>query len=74
MATSREEHLQWCKDRALIYCEQGDMKNALTSLLSDLSKHLETSNHPAIALGMQLFLGGHLATKDQMRDFINGTN
>jgi hypothetical protein len=40
---TRSEHLQWCKDRALKYVESGDLNEAVTSMLSDLSKHPETS-------------------------------
>lgn len=39
---TREEHLAWCKKRALEYLNQGDVVNAITSMLSDLSKHPET--------------------------------
>lgn len=51
---SREEHLQWCKDRAMEYWRQGDISNALASMASDLEKHPETrGGHPAlIALGL----------------------
>ncbi len=38
----RQEHLQWCKDRALEYLDRGDLVNAIASMLSDLSKHDET--------------------------------
>jgi hypothetical protein len=39
---TREEHLQWCKNRAREYLARGDVINAVTSMLSDLSKHEET--------------------------------
>ena len=39
---TRQEHLQWCKDRALEYLDKGDLVNAIASILSDLSKHDET--------------------------------
>ena len=31
----RAAHLQWCKDRALAYLDQGEVRNAYTSFLSD---------------------------------------
>lgn len=40
---SREEHLEWCKARAREYLDQRDIMNAVTSMLSDLEKHPETS-------------------------------
>lgn len=39
---TREQHLQWCKDRANEYLAEGDLANAVTSMLSDLDKHEET--------------------------------
>lgn len=39
---TREEHLAWCKARALEYIERGDVRNGITSMMSDLSKHPET--------------------------------
>lgn len=34
--------MAWCKKRALEYLDHGDCQNAVTSMLSDLSKHDET--------------------------------
>lgn len=70
----RKEHLQWCKDRALEYVEVGDVKNAWASMASDLQKHDETKEHPAINLGMMMMIGGQLSTPREMRDFIEGFN
>jgi hypothetical protein len=74
MEMTRAEHLQWAKDRANAYVDQGEMVIAYTSMASDLSKHPETENHCAIDFGFHLLLGGHLATAQKMRDFINGFN
>lgn len=71
---TREEHLAWCKRRALQYIEHGDVDQAFTSMASDLSKHPELSNHPGIELGAALFFNGHLGTADKMRRFIEGFN
>jgi hypothetical protein len=73
---TREEHLQWCKDRALEYANAGDNQSALASMLSDLGKHAETAGAAKIGgtLGMSLLIGGHLSTQKQMVDFINGFN
>lgn len=51
---TREEHLKWCKDRALEYINQGDVANAIASMSSDLNKHPETAsaNQTLAALGM----------------------
>lgn len=39
---NRQEHMDFCKKRANEYLDQGDVQNALTSMLSDLGKHDET--------------------------------
>lgn len=73
---TRTEHLQWCKDRAMEYATAGDNSNALASMLSDLRKHPETESSAKMGaqLGMPLLMGGHLSSRKQMVDFINGFN
>lgn len=71
---SRTEHLAWCKKRALEYVDAGDLENAFASMASDMSKHKETKDHPALFMGMMFQMNGLLATEKQMRDFINGFN
>lgn len=72
--TNRSEHLQWCKDRANQYVDNGALHNAFASFQSDMTKHPETNGHLALELGTILLLGGHLSTEHQMREWINGTN
>lgn len=71
---NRQEHLAWCKQRALEYCDIGDVKQAFSSMASDLRKHPETADHAAIGLGFQMLLGGMLDSPEEMRRFINGFN
>ena len=71
---TRSEHVQWCKDRALEYCKQGDITSAFSSLCSDLGKHSETRDHVAIQMGMGLLGMGELATVEQMEKFITDCN
>jgi len=33
---TRDEHLKWCKERALEYVDAGDLQQALTSMLWEL--------------------------------------
>lgn len=40
---TREEHMKWCKDRAMDYVNRGDLQNAVLSMMSDLEKHEDTS-------------------------------
>lgn len=54
---TRAEHINWCKKRAREYLSQGDVQNAVASMLSDMSKHPECTVHPAIsAIGMMAVL------------------
>ena len=71
---NRNEHLAWCKRRALRYVEENDLTNAFASMASDLRKHPETDSHIAIQLGTALMMGGHLNTQKEMRKFIEGFN
>lgn len=72
--TTRAEHLEWCKRRALEYVDAGEMRNAVTSMFSDLRKHPETEDHPAIQLGMMLRMAGKLDTARDVKSFIEGFN
>lgn len=71
---TRTEHLNWCKSRALEYCDAGDVSGAFASMTSDLGKHPDTSNHVGIQMGAMLIFSGNLKTVSEMRDFINGFN
>lgn len=71
---TREEHLNWCKERALEYVETGDLTNAWASMVSDLNKHDETRGHVAIELGTMLMMTQKLSTQSEMRRFIEGFN
>ena len=71
---TREEHMDWCKRRALEYADAGDPAEAYSSMVSDIGKHPETAGHSAIQLGAMLLFGGQLNTPKAMRDFIEGFN
>lgn len=72
--TTRAEHLAWCKQRALAYCDTNDPDQAFASMLSDMRKHPETENHAALRLMAQLRFAGHLSNNAEMRKFIEGFN
>lgn len=40
---TRQEHLQWSKQRALEYLKQNDVNQAAASFMSDMRKHEETA-------------------------------
>ncbi|MFA5151272.1 MAG: hypothetical protein WC554_01805 [Clostridia bacterium] len=70
----RNEHLQWCKDRANEYVDRGDMQQAFASFQSDMRKHPDTANHMALEMGTMLLVSGNLSNAHQMREWINGFN
>lgn len=72
--TTRAEHVDWCKQRALEYVTAGQPHDALASLNSDLSKHPETAGHEALELGAMLMLQGHLNTREEVRQWIEGVH
>lgn len=69
-----EERLEWCKARAREYLDRGDCVNAYASFASDMIKHPETANHPALVLGVQLMVADNRMRDDpaEMRKFIEG--
>lgn len=76
---TRQEHLDWCKQRALEYLEPGpyfSLDDAMVSMASDLGKHDETRQHVTmtIPLMFQLRASGKLSTANEMREFIKGFN
>lgn len=75
-STTRQEHLDWCKKRALEYVDAGDYQQAFASFASDVRKHPETKDiSEAIAmLGMPLLMAGLLSTPQEMREHITGYN
>lgn len=70
----RNEHLQWCKDRAYAYLDVGNVPDACASFLSDMSKHDGTASHSAIGLMFQMQMQGMLDTVADVRKFIGGFN
>lgn len=69
---SREEHLAWCKERALEYLEKGDLRGAITSMLSDLSKHPETKGIGEKMGPYGMFLLVEWKGPEEIRHFIEG--
>lgn len=69
---TREEHLAWCKERALRFVEDGQLREAFASITSDLAKHPDTREHTGTKIGFRLLCGGYLETPERMTKFING--
>ena len=72
MDRNREQHVEWCKERALAYLDNADLDNAFNSMISDLNNHTYTKEHPAIIIGFMLRMSGGLSTVQEMRKFIVG--
>jgi len=68
--TTKADHMNWCKERALRCVEEGKLDKAWDLMVSDLGKHPETAGHVAIGLGMMLKMLGNLNTKAEVRKFI----
>jgi hypothetical protein len=71
---NRNEHLDWCKKRAIAYIDAGDLNGAFTSMISDLGKHSETASHAGIELGAGMLFSGIMLTEDLMRKYIEDFN
>jgi hypothetical protein len=74
MASSRAEHLQWAKERALEYADRGEVANTINSMTSDLSKHPETRGNPRVLQMTQLAAEGQFDQPGELRRFIEGFN
>lgn len=74
MTTTRAEHLQWCKDRALAYADRGDNHNAIASMVSDMRKHPQTENHAGLQLMVMLAMTSKFDQPGELRKFIEGFN
>jgi hypothetical protein len=74
MYGTRDEHLAWCKQRALEYADRGDMANAIASMGSDLNKHPETENHAGMQLMLMMAMAGQFDRPGELRKFIEGFN
>lgn len=71
---TRQEHLDWAKQRAIEYAKAGDLSGAMASMTSDLNKHPDLQGHMDIPLGMMQIVSGMLSTPAQMIHFIEGFN
>ena len=75
MLRTREEHLTWCKQRALEYLNRGQLVDAVTSMMSDLDKHEETKQKPGSALsmlGVFTALEANKGNRESVRRYIEG--
>lgn len=71
MERTREEHMIWCKMRALEYVDRGDCQNAVASMTSDISKHEETKDTTGMLsmMGMMEISKGAEAVRRWINEF-----
>ncbi len=69
---NRQEHLQWCKDRANEYVTDGDGEQAMTSMISDLRKHPETTD--SVQMGFMLMMATNSQDLHEVKRFVDGFN
>lgn len=68
--STRDEHLAWCKERALEYIDAGDVRNGVTSFASDVRKDPSTAEEASnVGMACLSFLLGN-PTPAQARQFI----
>lgn len=71
---TRDEHLKWAKGRAREYVCAGDLKSAVGSMISDLSKHDEFDGLSVSFLGMAGMLDANSGDADAVSRWIDGFN
>ncbi|MBO0716439.1 MAG: hypothetical protein J2P55_03760 [Rhizobiales bacterium] len=72
LGMTRDEHLAWAKRRALEYLDEwGDVQRAVTSIMTDLTKHPELAREAAQMgpLAMVTMISGNVR---EARRFIEG--
>ena len=67
---TREEHMKWCKQRAMEYVNAGDFQQGVTSMLSDLGKHPDTKD--SVRIGAMLMLT--VRDRASAKRFVEGFN
>jgi hypothetical protein len=70
---TQDEHIEWCKKRALEYLDRGEVSQAFTSMLSDVRKHPDCENHPGLLMGAGfMLLPGWIDNPVEVRRWIVG--
>lgn len=72
---SRDEHLKWCKERALELLKAGDLQGAVGSMVSDLQKWTGGQMYDPMLLAF-LNMDGVLfcKTPEQVKRWVEGFN
>lgn len=72
---TREEHLKWCKERAIAEMDfYHKPHQGIISMMSDLNKHPETQSEALMVLCTMQLITKPMMTRQEAIDFINGFN
>lgn len=72
---TREEHLKWCKERAIAEMDfYKEPSKAVISMMSDLRKHSETASESLMMLCTMQLMRNPRMTRQEAITFINGFN
>ena len=72
---TRDEHLQWCKDRAMEYVKRGELLEGVTSMMSDMDQHPETKLPPVLSqLGLLAAVDAQKGDRRAVERYILGFN
>jgi len=78
---TREEHIKWCKERAIteydFYAKtepRSALRNGMTSMMSDINKHPETKSDTLQSLCMMQLITKPNMSRQEFVNFINGFN
>ena len=71
---TRDEHLEWAKQRAREYLDRNDWQQAWVSMVNDLNQHPELQKHAGIEMGAMLIMmpNSNYCNVSEMRRFIEG--
>lgn len=72
---TREQYVQWCKDRAMECVKRGDLLDGVTSMMSDMDKRDDTKLKGMLsALGIHAAIAATNGDRDAVERFILGFN
>ena len=71
---NREDHIEWCKQRAREYLERGELVDAVGSMLSDMTKHTETNTELLPMMGLVGMQAAGNGDHNGVSRFIEGFN
>ena len=73
---TRQEHLQFCKERAMEYVNRGELLEGVTSMMSDINKHPETADKGGVlaALGLMACQQAQAGDRAGVVRYIQGFN